>query len=415
MLDGNISRRRALQSGSVVGAGILAGCIGGSDDDGGVIKIGSIEPRSGPYAQFADLIDWGSEAALDKINEDGGINGNEVKIVHRDSEIDPSVATEKANQLISNENIDLLGHPVSSSVVLALMPLAERNNIVFHSGLAGSQAITGEDCNNVTFRVKPSPLINLNALVPYLRNQGFETASIIYPDYSYGQMLTEEFTKLFEAEGGEVINTVDVELGTSDYAPAIQRIDRSADILFSALGGGDIHNFFPDAVNAGIKDDMQIVGKADEVDTATFGDGETGAISDLLDGLISFTPYPQMLTGIMDTEENRQFHEEYKEISGGELPDRGALFVYEMMMAWKKAGDAIGYNGKEDNDALIDELRGIEMKRSLEFPQGDKYFREEDNQAMSGVYIVTIDGTEMVIEDFLGPERAEQTEVRCER
>jgi branched-chain amino acid transport system substrate-binding protein len=419
MRDSKWQRRTYLKTiGAVTGGGLIAGCTsnegnGGSDGGGGdggfdgTIKVGFIAALSGPYARLGQFEQWSAELAQEVINENGGINNHEVELIFRDSELDPSAAVGKANDLIRQDGIDILMGPTASSVALALMPVAARNGILNLAGVTAARQITGADCNKWTYRFRNNPELQALALAPELSDMGFETASIIYADYAWGQSENEWFTRVWEENGGRVLSSVGAPLGTTDYAQYISNIDTSADALFVSLGGNDAINFLQQANNFGLQEDMQLAGLG-----ASIG-GNIEAVSEFAEGMIAVNYYPSSLTGDLDFEGNREFHERFMEKSDGDPPTRMSTPNYEFLQAVKVTGDAMGYTGRDDNEAILDELDQLEMERSFEFPQGTKRIRAEDNQAMLPQYMVRIeDGVEQVT-STVPASVAEESEILC--
>jgi branched-chain amino acid transport system substrate-binding protein len=91
------------------------------------IKIGAIMPISAPAAHHADVLD-AMLLAADKINSSGGINGRKMELIIEDSKSNRQKGKKAFNRIEASH------HPVlyvstTSSVSMALAPLAEENNV----------------------------------------------------------------------------------------------------------------------------------------------------------------------------------------------------------------------------------------------------------------------------------------------
>jgi branched-chain amino acid transport system substrate-binding protein len=79
------------------------------------ILIGDTVSYTGPYAVFGGVASWGTEAAFEDINAQGGIYVEEygatipVRWITRDCESDPLKVAPLTEDLILNENVDFLG------------------------------------------------------------------------------------------------------------------------------------------------------------------------------------------------------------------------------------------------------------------------------------------------------------------
>ena len=94
------------------------------------IKIGILEPLSGPIAAEGRRQLNGMEVVRDIINERGGIAGKQLTWVVADVP-DPTAASNEASRLITQEGVKLLAGTFSSSLCLPASEVAARNNIVY--------------------------------------------------------------------------------------------------------------------------------------------------------------------------------------------------------------------------------------------------------------------------------------------
>lgn len=93
---------------TAVAALALTGCAGGDGGDGGTIKLGSVNTISGA-ATFPEA-SAAAAAVFDKVNADGGINGQKIEYKAMDDKGDPATATSSARELVgSDEVVGLVG------------------------------------------------------------------------------------------------------------------------------------------------------------------------------------------------------------------------------------------------------------------------------------------------------------------
>src|SRR5680860_912829 len=90
------------------------------------IKIGIVAPLSGPAANSGIAMRQAYEAAIQQVNDAGGIdmNGEKqmIKVVFEDSASRPEVGVSAAQKLLTRDNVDILvGDALASSVTLAIM------------------------------------------------------------------------------------------------------------------------------------------------------------------------------------------------------------------------------------------------------------------------------------------------------
>lgn len=129
------NRRRVLQVGGAATVAGLAGCLGnGGGGDGNQINLGCSISLSGQYANAGTNIQTGQDFMADKINSEGGLEVDgtsyDLNIEYYDDQSDPSESASRTQQLISQDGIDLILGPVTSSITYATLPIIENNEAV---------------------------------------------------------------------------------------------------------------------------------------------------------------------------------------------------------------------------------------------------------------------------------------------
>src|SRR5688572_16487426 len=69
------------------------------------VKIGVIQPLSGPVAASGSYVRMGAEIARDWINARGGVNGRKIDLVIEDNKSDPKEAASAAEKLIVRDKV----------------------------------------------------------------------------------------------------------------------------------------------------------------------------------------------------------------------------------------------------------------------------------------------------------------------
>ena len=94
----------------------------------------------------------GTQMAVDRINQSGGINGRPVELIVADYESKPDVGRRKAEKLVVEDEIDVHQGGFLSNVCLACMPVWEEYQIVNMIGVCLDTTITTSKCSRYTFR-----------------------------------------------------------------------------------------------------------------------------------------------------------------------------------------------------------------------------------------------------------------------
>lgn len=113
-------RRMAGVATALAATVVLAACgnDAGGEDEEGPIEIAALYPISGPLALLGEESWRGANLAAQELNENGGIDGREVRLVQADVP-DVNAATAEARRTLDNQGLDLAIGTYSSSLALA--------------------------------------------------------------------------------------------------------------------------------------------------------------------------------------------------------------------------------------------------------------------------------------------------------
>ena len=83
---------------------ILPGAIAQQDP----VKVGVIQPLSGPVAASGNYVRMGAEIGRDWINSRGGVLGRQVQLLIEDNKSDPKEAATAAEKLIVRDKVPVI-------------------------------------------------------------------------------------------------------------------------------------------------------------------------------------------------------------------------------------------------------------------------------------------------------------------
>src|SRR5213592_4984425 len=161
------------------------------------------------------------------------INGRPVELVVGDYESKPDVGRRKAEKLVVEDKIDVHEGGYLSNVCLACMPVWDEHKILNMIGVCLDTTITTSKCSRYTFRpfdYAPSQAV---AFAPYLVTKLAKKWHIVYLDYAWGQSTRDAYAEQIKKQGGEVVGTTGIPLGTADMTAFISKITGSFDGLFA--------------------------------------------------------------------------------------------------------------------------------------------------------------------------------------
>jgi len=172
--------------------------------DGEPIRIGMLTELSGPFAPWGASVRNGMRMAVQDINSEGGVDGQPLELVERDTQSTPEEGVTALRGMIERDGVVAAGGVISSDVGLATARIAEQEQLPLFMVKAGSSRILTAD-SRYTFRTcLPAAAMTMGPVASYLQQEGLTRAGAIIADYEWGQSVREAFDEqLGSAEGVE--------------------------------------------------------------------------------------------------------------------------------------------------------------------------------------------------------------------
>ena len=160
------------------------------------------------------------------------VNGRKIELTVVDDGTDPTKAVAAGRDLIG-KGYKILAGSVSSGVALQMAPLAEQNKILFISGPAATDAITG--INKYTFRSGRQTYQDVKTSATFLKGVG-KKITVFAQDSAFG---AGNYTAVNNVIGqGHSVGRLLVPLSAQDFTPFAQQAKQAnPDLLFVAWAG----------------------------------------------------------------------------------------------------------------------------------------------------------------------------------
>jgi branched-chain amino acid transport system substrate-binding protein len=233
---------------------------------GDSIKVGLILPMSGPFADYGKQISRGVQLYMQRHGD--SVAGKKVELIIRDDTgVAPELTKRLAQELISNDNVDVLAGFGLSPGALATAPLATQGKRPMVVMNAAASSITTKSPNVV--RVSHT-LQQLSAPMAHwaLRN-GIDRVYVLVADYAPGIDAEAAFKKVYLAGGKPLVGEARVPVNNPDFGPFIQRIkDARPSGVFVFLPPGEATiNFMKGWIERGLdKQGVKLLGTGDLTD-----------------------------------------------------------------------------------------------------------------------------------------------------
>lgn len=245
-------RRRALPLSAALLGTLLSAGVAQADISDDTVKIGYLADMSGTYR---DLAGPGGLDALKMAVEDfgGSVNGKPIEVLSADDRNSADVGANTVRGWIDQQNIDMVGGLVASSVSIAVTRiLAEQDTLGIVSGSAAS-SITNEHCtpNHIHWVYDTYPLANGTAKA--IVDEGGDSWFLLTADYAFGHALEGDVEKVVTENGGTIVGKIRHPFPTSDFSSYILQAQGSgAKIVGLANAGSDTVNALTTASQFGL-------------------------------------------------------------------------------------------------------------------------------------------------------------------
>ncbi len=187
------------------------------------IKIGAILPLTGDAASYGRSLQNGVEVAVNEINNNGGINNKKILVIYEDTKALPATGVSAFRKLVDVDKVKIVIGAATSSVALAVAPIAEEKKIIFLTPLASAPAIS--KAGDYIFRNVPSDNFGGKIAANFaIVTEKFKTLAILYINNDFGVGLREAFQNEVNRLGGNVVIIESFTQGTTDFRTQLTKI-----------------------------------------------------------------------------------------------------------------------------------------------------------------------------------------------
>ena len=366
---------KKLVMGSVVATAalVLAACAPSTNPGGGgettaagpaEITVGVITSETGALAGYGKQYLEGFKAGLDYATDGTDeVDGTKLDIVYKDDGGDPDKAVTAAKELIG-EGVNILAGTASSGVALALAEQAAQNKVLYISGPAAADAITG--INEYTFRSGRQSAQDVATAGTFLDDLNGKKVTVFAQNTAFGQG-NEAAVKAILGAKGATVDSILVAENVTEFTPfATQLLDGDPDLVFVAWAGATSGAMWQALLQQQVLDTIPVVTGLG--DSATFG--AYGEASEKIQFLNHYFP------GANDYDVNKTMIDLITKAGG--TPD---LFSPDGFNAALMIVQAVK-EGKGDVDAMIAALEGY----SFDGPKGKTTVRAGDHALIQEMY-----------------------------
>lgn len=199
------------------------------------VKVGVIYSKTGLLAAYGQEYYDGLQVGLDYVTKGtGSVAGHKLEVTYVDDGGDPAKAVAAAKDLIG-KGYKILAGTTDSGIALQLAPLAAQNKVLYLSGPAAVDKITG--INRYTFRTGRQTYQDVATAGTFVGDPKGKKVLVLAQDSAFGQGNAAAVQAVLGAKGATVSKLL-VPLNSTDFTPFAQQAKQAApDLLFVAWAG----------------------------------------------------------------------------------------------------------------------------------------------------------------------------------
>jgi branched-chain amino acid transport system substrate-binding protein len=179
----------------------------------------------------------------------------------------PATARTKTQELVEKNNVHCLIGPLAAFEALAIDDYIRQTKMPTLS-VAAAEDMTQRNPNPWFVRATSTSSQCAHPLGEYAAKElKFKKMITIADDIAYGQEMCAGFQRVFEDNGGQIIQKLFPPLTVPDYGSYVGQL-KEADAIFLGFAGSNGFRFLRQFVEYGLKDKMQVIGGMTALDEA---------------------------------------------------------------------------------------------------------------------------------------------------
>jgi branched-chain amino acid transport system substrate-binding protein len=231
----------------------------------GPIRIGLLTVKTGPLASGG--IDMERALVMYLKERDNMLSGRKVELTVSDTAGVPATARTKTQELVEKNNVQCLIGPLAAFEALAIDDYIRQAQMPTLS-VAAAEDMTQRNKNPWFVRATSTSSQCAHPLGEYAAKElKYKRMITIADDIAYGQEMCAGFQRVFEDNGGKIIQKLFPPLTVPDYGSYVGQL-KSADGIFLGFAGSNGFRFLRQLVDYGIKDKLPVIGGMTALDEA---------------------------------------------------------------------------------------------------------------------------------------------------
>jgi branched-chain amino acid transport system substrate-binding protein len=334
----------------------------------GSYKVGMIYSRTGLLSAYgAEELEGFKLGLKYATGGSGKVNGKTIAVTYVDDKTDAATAVNAAKDLIG-QGYKIIGGTDSSGIALQLAPLAAQNHVLYVSGPAASDAITG--ANKYTFRAGRQTLQDVYTANSFLQGSGKKV--VVFDQDSVFGHGNYAAVKAVLGGKGHTVTEISAPLTATDLTPFAQQAkNANPDLIFVAWAGTTAGGMWKALDQQNVFAGTQIVtGLAERATWSALGDQATKI--HFLSHYVSTAPKSKVNDWLLAQLRKRS-----------QVPD---IFTPDGFVMAQMIVHALQKAKSDDPDKLVSALEGYKFLA----PKGIQAIRPQDHAMLQPMFRVKL-------------------------
>jgi branched-chain amino acid transport system substrate-binding protein len=274
-----ISRRQFVSGAAGAGFATLASPNLAFAQGTGPVRIGLLAAKTGPLASGG--IDMELALTMFLKEHDYTLAGRKVDLIVADTAGVPATARTKAQELVEKNDVHCIIGPLAAFEALAITDYLTEKQVPT-LGVSAAEDMTQRHPSPWYVRLSSTAAQCAYPLAEYSAKElKYKKIVTIADDFAYGHEMCAGFQRVFEDNGGKIIQKIFTPLATPDYGSYVAQV-KNADAIFLGTAGSNGFRFLRQFVEYGLKDKMAVIGGMTALDESVLrnmGDEALGIVT----------------------------------------------------------------------------------------------------------------------------------------
>jgi branched-chain amino acid transport system substrate-binding protein len=218
----------------VATASIVAAAVSVSAAQGEELRIGFMATLTGPGANLGQHLRDGFLLGVEHAG--GRLGGLETRVIVSDDQLEPDIARQEVDKLLSRDKVHFVVGIVFSNVLMAIYKPVIESGAFLISANAGPSPIAGPLCSERFFSTSWQNDQTHSVIGKYSQDKRFTRVFLLAPNYQAGKDALNGFKRYYK---GTIVDEIYTPLGAVDFSAEIAKIRAlKPEAVYAFMPGG---------------------------------------------------------------------------------------------------------------------------------------------------------------------------------